>query len=156
YASGLDSNIGRLSSLSDNSGTLESYSYLGLGTVVTRAHPQPNVDLTDIGTPGDGGGFFADRNPQVLQTGIDPQQVLVGHFVDPNELDLVTINAGSNDVTLFRNSGSGQSIGSGGERPIAAVQGDFNHDGIEDLIIAKNGDGRETLLLGRPDGLAFS
>jgi hypothetical protein len=42
YASGLDDSISRLTSLSDNSGTLESLSYLGLGTVVKRAHPQPN------------------------------------------------------------------------------------------------------------------
>src|SRR5262249_50209825 len=29
-------------------GTLESYAYLGLGTVVRRAHPQIGVDLTYI------------------------------------------------------------------------------------------------------------
>jgi hypothetical protein len=117
------------------------------------ANSQSNTVTT---LPGVGGGFFDDRNPQIHQTGIDPQQVLVGHFLNTNELDLVTIDAGSNDLTLFRNFGPGQSIGSGGDRPIAAVQGDFNHDGIDDLIIANNGDGRETLLLGRADGLAFS
>ena len=46
YASGLDSNISRLSSLSDASNTLEAYSYLGLGSVVKRAHAQPGVDLS--------------------------------------------------------------------------------------------------------------
>ena len=39
YNTGVDSTISRLSSLSDNSGTLESYAYLGLGTVVKRARP---------------------------------------------------------------------------------------------------------------------
>ncbi|VTU01335.1 rhs repeat-associated core domain-containing protein : YD repeat protein OS=Isosphaera pallida (strain ATCC 43644 / DSM 9630 / IS1B) GN=Isop_2419 PE=4 SV=1 [Gemmataceae bacterium] len=39
YASGLDA-ISRLSSLSDATGTLESYDYLGTGTVVRRALPQ--------------------------------------------------------------------------------------------------------------------
>lgn len=48
YASGLDDSISRLSSISDNSGTLESYDYLGLGNVVRRAHPQPGVELTYI------------------------------------------------------------------------------------------------------------
>ena len=43
----VDDAISRLTSLSDGSGTLEQESYLGLGTVVTRAHPQPGVDLTN-------------------------------------------------------------------------------------------------------------
>ena len=36
YASGLNGDISRLSSLSDSGSTLESYDYLGLGTVVRR------------------------------------------------------------------------------------------------------------------------
>jgi RHS repeat-associated protein len=46
YASGLDDSISRLSSISDATGTLESYAYLGLGTVVERDHPQPGLDLS--------------------------------------------------------------------------------------------------------------
>lgn len=38
YASGLDNNISRLTSMTNSSTTLESFSYLGLGTVVKRAH----------------------------------------------------------------------------------------------------------------------
>src|SRR5207249_5149672 len=53
YATGLDDRIGRLSSISDGSGTLEAYTYLGLGTVVRRAHPQPGVDLTYIKQAGE-------------------------------------------------------------------------------------------------------
>jgi RHS repeat-associated protein len=64
YNSGVDDSISRLSYLSDTSGTLESYSYLGLDTVVKRAHPQPNVDLTYI-TPG-GSGDAGDQ-----YTGLD-------------------------------------------------------------------------------------
>jgi RHS repeat-associated protein len=67
----VDSTISRLSSLSDNSGTLESYAYLGLGTVVKRAHPQPNVDLTYItaGGSGDGGDQYTglDRFGRVVE-----------------------------------------------------------------------------------------
>jgi RHS repeat-associated protein len=56
YASGVDDSISRLSSLSDTSGTLESYSYLGLSTVVKRAHPLPTngLDLTYITAGGSG------------------------------------------------------------------------------------------------------
>jgi RHS repeat-associated protein len=55
YASGVDDAIGRLSSISDGGTTLETYSYLGLGTVVRRAHPQTGVDLTYISTTGSTG-----------------------------------------------------------------------------------------------------
>ncbi|MDY3560569.1 hypothetical protein R5W23_001813 [Gemmata sp. JC673] len=48
YASGINDGISRLSSLSDSTGTLEAYSFLGLCTVVVRAHPQPNVDLSYV------------------------------------------------------------------------------------------------------------
>lgn len=59
YASGLNSAISRLSSISDSSTTLESYSYLGAGTVVARNHPESGINLTYIGTgPGDGGDQY--------------------------------------------------------------------------------------------------
>src|SRR5579885_1348460 len=53
YASGLDDTLSRLTSLSDNTGTLESYKYLGLSTVVERDHPQPGVNLTYVQQTGD-------------------------------------------------------------------------------------------------------
>src|SRR5437764_1497930 len=49
YATGLlDDRISRLTSLSDSSGVLESYKYLGLGTVGERDHPQTGVNLSYI------------------------------------------------------------------------------------------------------------
>src|SRR5207248_2494591 len=66
YNTGVDSNISRLSSLidNDNSTHLEDESYLGLDTIVKRAHPEPGIDLTyaklsgesDNGGSGTGGG----------------------------------------------------------------------------------------------------
>ncbi len=56
YASGLNSDISRLTSITDSSGTLESYDYLGMGAVVRRGHSQPGVDLTYIGTGTGAGG----------------------------------------------------------------------------------------------------
>src|SRR5262249_1803475 len=46
YATGLDDSLSRLSALAVSHTTLEAYTYLGLSTVVKRAHPEPNVDLT--------------------------------------------------------------------------------------------------------------
>ena len=48
YAGGLDNQVSRLSSISDATGTLERYEYLGLGTVVERRHPQTGVRLSYI------------------------------------------------------------------------------------------------------------
>lgn len=64
YASGVDNAISRLTSLSNSSTTLESYTYLGLGTVVVRAHPQPGVDLNYIQT--DTEKAFGDAGDQYM------------------------------------------------------------------------------------------
>jgi RHS repeat-associated protein len=58
YNSGLDDTISRLSFLADDNGGmigthLEEYSYLGLNTVVKRAHPEPGIDLTYLAQSGD-------------------------------------------------------------------------------------------------------
>jgi RHS repeat-associated protein len=71
YDAGLDDKITRLSSISDSTGVLEKYAYLGLGTVVNRAHPQNGVDLTYIsqtGSSGDAGDKYAglDRFGRVV------------------------------------------------------------------------------------------
>jgi YD repeat-containing protein len=74
YSSGLIDSISRLSSLSDTSGTLESYDYLGLGTVVRRAHSQPGVDLTYIKQSGESNGDAGDQ-----YTGLDRFDRVVDH-----------------------------------------------------------------------------
>jgi hypothetical protein len=61
YNSGLDSNISRLSSLSDGSTTLESYLYLGLGTVTERDHPEAQINLTYIKQAGESNGDAGDQ-----------------------------------------------------------------------------------------------
>ena len=61
YAAGLDSTISRLSSITDSGVTLESYSYLGLGTVVVRAHAQTGVDLSSVKLSGESVGDAGDQ-----------------------------------------------------------------------------------------------
>jgi RHS repeat-associated protein len=58
---GVDDTISRLSSISDTSATLEASTYLGLDTVVKRAHPQPGVDLTYIKRSGEANGDAGDQ-----------------------------------------------------------------------------------------------
>jgi RHS repeat-associated protein len=68
YATGINSNISRLSSITDGATTLESYQYLGLGTVVTRAHPQPNVELSYVRTGSTGEMYTGlDNFGRILQ-----------------------------------------------------------------------------------------
>jgi len=66
YNSGLDSNISRLSSLSDSSGTLQTYSYLGLDTVVILNDTQPGIELTYVKQSGESNGDGGDQ-----YTGLD-------------------------------------------------------------------------------------
>ena len=68
----LNDTISRLDSLSDSTGTLESYKYLGLDTVVERDHPQTGVNLTYIsqtGSTGDAGDQYTglDRFGRVAE-----------------------------------------------------------------------------------------
>ena len=84
-AGGLNDTISRLDSLSDSSGTLEQYTYLGLDTVVKRAHPQPGVDLTYIKQSGESNGDAGDQ-----YTGLDR----FGRVVDQR-----WINTGTNTAT---------------------------------------------------------
>jgi YD repeat-containing protein len=46
YNSGVDGDISRLSSISDSTGVLEAYAYLGLATVIDRTHPEIGIDLS--------------------------------------------------------------------------------------------------------------
>ena len=71
YANGLDSTISRLSSITDGGVTLESYSYLGLDTVVVRSHPQTGVDLSYVKLGGESVGDAGDQ-----YTGLDTAEAL--------------------------------------------------------------------------------
>jgi RHS repeat-associated protein len=61
YASGLDSTISRLTSLSDSTGTLQSYSYLGLDTPVILNDSQPGIELTYVKQSGESNGDAGDQ-----------------------------------------------------------------------------------------------
>jgi RHS repeat-associated protein len=98
YATGLDSNISRLTSISDAGGVLESYKYLGLTTVVERDHPQNGVNLTYIsqtGSTGDAGDQYTglDRFGRVVEqnwydtaTSSSTDDFLYGYDADSNVL----------------------------------------------------------------------
>jgi RHS repeat-associated protein len=80
---GIDNAIGRLSSISDYQNTLEAYSYLGLSTVVDRAHPQTGVDLTYIQDAVEG---YANMDAGDAYTGLDR----FGRVIDQNWVNTTT------------------------------------------------------------------
>jgi hypothetical protein len=98
YNAGLDSNISRLSALTDGAATLESYRYLGLGTAVQRDHPESGVNqtyLTQSGGTGDGGdkyvgldrfGRVVDQNWYPTGTATAREEYGYGYDRDGNRL----------------------------------------------------------------------
>ena len=109
---------------------------------------------------GRGLGFFNDTNPTIVQTGMAPGPLFVGNFAGRfGQLDLVTLNAGSNTLSFVPDINGGnvvaQSIPSGGQVPIAAVEMEFGR-GINGLLVANNGNGRLALFLGETAGLVLA
>jgi hypothetical protein len=110
--------------------------------------------------PGASTGLFNDQSPRTIPVGIGPGPLFVGNFTgNPGQLDLVTVNAGSNDLTLVADFQAGgglrQEISSGGIDPVAALAGDFTGDGTTDLLVANADDGVIALFLGGRGGLTL-
>jgi hypothetical protein len=118
----------------------------------------PDLVVTDSGSnqvriiPGVGGGFFNDQTARGLAVGSDPGQILVGTFTPGQGPQILTVNQGSNDVTLISNPGGNapvfQRFPTGGIDPVAAFAVDLSGQGLESVVIANSGDGLFTLLGG--------
>jgi len=110
--------------------------------------------------PALGNGFFNDQTPTIYAVGTNPSAVFVGQFMGGSGQDLVTVNSGSNDVTLISGLGSAsplmQSISSGGIDPTAALVVASGANGLDSLVVANNGDGNFALLQASENGLALS
>jgi hypothetical protein len=125
--------------------------------------PAPDIVVTD-GLSNDvrvlrglGGGFFDDLNPVIFPTGSEPVGVVVLPPVGSSRAGLVTLNAGSNDLTFIGALGAAASIlrtySSGGDLPIAAVAASDPLTGVEQILVANSADGRFALFQVTPDGL---
>ena len=74
----------------------------------------PDLLITNSGSnnvwvlPGLGNGFFNDQAPVVLPVGTDPGELFVGQFTTGGGQDLVTVNSGSNDLTLVSGLDTGR------------------------------------------------
>ncbi len=164
-----------------NKGSNDISILLGDPTTLFRAGPRLDVGLAPVATQvgkftgdgqldllvtnsgsnqawllnGVGGGFFNDTTPTIFNTGANPQLALLGNFFGGSGLDLVTLNYGSNSLSVFTNLNpdSRTDISSGGLGPMAGVIGDFGSNGSSELVIGNNIDGSIAVFAGGPNGL---
>lgn len=136
-----------------------------VATVVRDVTGDGRVDLFVVNSAsndvyqlnGLGGGTFDDAHPIIYPVGVDPQAVFLGNFDGQPGPDLVAVNFGSDDLTFFADPtftgppAPGRSIHCG-HAPVAGLEGDFQHRGIDELVVADNGDGSVTFLAGTKDG----
>jgi hypothetical protein len=112
--------------------------------------------------PAVGNGYFNDQAPTVYSVGVNPTAVFAGPFMGGLGQDLVTVDSGSNDVTLIAGLGSAsphtQTISSGGINPTAAFAfaTGAGPNALDDLVVANNGDGSIALLQGGASGLTLT
>ena len=108
--------------------------------------------------PGVGGGFFNDQNPQTFAVGTDPGPLFVGNF--DGKPDLVTVNAGSNNLTLISDFMNADRttipISSGGTEPDAAFSFSFPGSVFDNLVVGNGGDGVLALFEGSEEGLTLT
>jgi hypothetical protein len=102
-------------------------------------------------------GVFYEGMPYSTGTGSGPQSLAIGDFNNDNRLDFVTANFYTDDIGVFLGYGNAPfggitlySIGSGSQ-PYAAAIGDFNNDGLLDVVIANYGTNNVDILLGNGD-----
>ena len=103
------------------------------------------------------GGFTAAPNSP-FPAGTIPGPLTVGDFNGDGIQDLATVDPVGNDVTVLLGNGSGgftPAPGSPfavGSDPDSIAVGDFNGDGIQDLVTANQHSNNVTLLLGNGSG----
>jgi hypothetical protein len=131
-------------------------------TAVQYVNSMPEILVSDGGSnqvtllPSVGHGLFNDQNPRTFPVGRDPTQVLVGNFLPNQGLEILTVNTGSNDVTVISDVTSTHPVFdtflTGGLEPVASFAVAPAGQSLESLVVANGGDGLFTLL-GGTEGL---
>ncbi|MFN0110617.1 MAG: putative Ig domain-containing protein [Blastocatellia bacterium] len=104
---------------------------------------------------GNGNGTFVQAAGSPVAVGDAPRTVVKGHFNGDSNLDLLTTNGGSNNLTVMLGNGDGTfttSTLAGGFAPFHAVVANFNADGNADLAVANFGGGTVSIFLGNGSG----
>ena len=144
-----------------NSGGTRDRSPRSSGTFTGSVYPDLLVSNSGSNNvtllPGLGPGFFNDQNPRTFPVGDNPGPIFVGNF--DGQTDLVTVNAGSNDLTLISGFMGADSvtttISSGGIDPATAF-GFSSGSAFDDLVVGNGGDGVLALFEGSDEGLTLT
>ena len=103
------------------------------------------------------GGFTVDPNGP-FPAGTEPWSLVVGDFNADGHADIAVASVSSNDVTVLLGNGAGMFTAAAGSPiaigtlPFSLAIGDFNGDGVQDLVTANANDNSLTLLLGDGTG----
>ena len=125
----------------------------GIPDLVTANSSNNNVSVL----LGNGSGGFTPASAP-LTVGANPLAVVVGDFNGDGHQDLAVANQGDNTITVLLGNGHGgftAATGSpfaGGTGPISLALGDFNKDGVQDLVAANFLANQVTVLLGSGSG----
>jgi hypothetical protein len=94
--------------------------------------------------------------PVTYSVGTDPQAVVTADLNHDGRLDLITANAGSNNISVQIGNGGGTFQAAqpyaAGVGPAAVAVGDLNGDGKFDIVTANEGDSTVSVLLANGDG----
>ncbi len=109
--------------------------------------------------PSLGDGYFNDVDPIILPVNGTPGPVFVGPYGIGDGPDIVTLNPGTDHLTVFSNVASDsfatQTLSTGGLDPVAALAVNGSN-GFDDLVVANQGDGTVSLLEGSSQGLVLA
>ena len=132
----------------------------GSFTVTTTGFPDPTLSLTAGTLPN--GVLFAANGPgtfqpeQLFTAGTGPQSVAIADINGDGNLDLVTANNSSDDVSVLRGNGNGtfqpQQTFAVGSLPFAVAIADVNGDGDLDLVTANQTSSDVSVLRGNGNG----
>ncbi len=128
---------------------------LGPGGQPAVVSVQSGSDRISLLSQTPGGGLADPSLATSFATGIGPTQALAVPLTSDGRTDLVVLDAGSNQVSVFLNNGEGGLVAMPpidvGINPTGLAVSDVDHDGIPDLLVS-NAQGDLLILRGNGDG----